>query len=128
MTCAFDIFRYSRFNMASLALAMLIALACCTCAVRSVNDRLREVFSWRQVDFMFPDQQTRQAAIASGEYVQANNMPLGLEVWRDKLFITVPRWKAGVASTLNYVSLGSGKLYHTDTQTSRNQYNRDDSA
>lgn len=95
--------------MARLALAILI-LACCTCAVRSINDRLREVFSWRQVDFVFPDQQTRQAAIASGEYVQANNMPLGLEVWRDKLFITVPRWKAGVASTLNYVSLGSGKF------------------
>jgi hypothetical protein len=57
---------------------------------------------------VFPDQKTRHAAIASGEFVQANNLILGLEVWRDKLFITVPRWKAGVASTLNYVSLGSG--------------------
>uniref|UniRef100_A0A2H8TM52 Protein yellow n=1 Tax=Melanaphis sacchari TaxID=742174 RepID=A0A2H8TM52_9HEMI len=93
--------------MARITLAILI-LGCCTCAVWSVNDRLREVFSWRQLDFTFPDQKTRQAAIASGEYVQANNLPLGLEVWRDKLFITVPRWKAGVASTLNYVSLGSG--------------------
>lgn len=93
--------------MAKIALVILL-LGCCTCAVWSINDRLREVFSWRQVDFAFPDQQTRQAAIASGEYVQANNLPLGLEVWRDKLFITVPRWKAGVASTLNYVNLGSG--------------------
>lgn len=49
-------------------------------------------------------------AIASGEYVQANNLPVGLEIWRNKLFITVPRWKAGVASTLNYVLLGSGNL------------------
>jgi hypothetical protein len=93
--------------MARATIAILL-LGCCTCAVWSVNDRLREVFSWRQLDFVFPDQKTRQAAIASGEYVQANNLPLGLEVWRDKLFITVPRWKAGVASTLNYVSLGSG--------------------
>ncbi|XP_022161165.1 protein yellow-like isoform X1 [Myzus persicae] len=93
--------------MARIALAILI-LGCCTCAVWSVNDRLREVYSWKQMDFAFPDQRTRQAAIASGEYVQANNLPLGLEVWRDKLFITVPRWKSGVASTLNYVSLGSG--------------------
>ncbi|XP_025415761.1 protein yellow isoform X1 [Sipha flava] len=92
--------------MARATIAILL-LGCCTCAVWSVNDRLREVFSWRQLDFVFPDQKTRQAAIASGEYVQANNLPLGLEVWRDKLFITVPRWKAGVASTLNYVSLGS---------------------
>lgn len=93
--------------MARLSLALLL-LGCCTTAVWSVNDRLREVFSWRQVDFAFPDQRTRQAAIESGLYVQANNLPLGLEVWRDRLFITVPRWKAGVASTLNYVSLGSG--------------------
>uniref|UniRef100_A0A481MQJ7 Dopachrome conversion enzyme n=1 Tax=Nipponaphis monzeni TaxID=196483 RepID=A0A481MQJ7_9HEMI len=92
--------------MAKLVLATVL-LGCCSCAVWSLNDRLREVFSWRQVDFEFPDQRTRQAAIASGEYVQANNLPLGLEVWRDKLFITVPRWKAGVASTLNYVPLGS---------------------
>lgn len=93
--------------MARFSLALLL-LGCCTSAVWSVNDRLREVFSWRQVDFVFPDQRARQAAIASGEYVQANNMPLGLEVWRDRLFITVPRWKAGVASTLNYVPIGSG--------------------
>lgn len=69
-----------------------------------------EVFSWRQVDFEFPDERTRRAAIASGEYVQANNLPLGLGVWRDKVFITVPRWKAGVASTLNYVRIESGNL------------------
>ncbi|KZC03773.1 Protein yellow [Dufourea novaeangliae] len=31
-------------------------------------------------------------------------MPLGLEVWDDKIFITVPRWKNGVVSNLNYFS------------------------
>ncbi|XP_025421542.1 L-dopachrome tautomerase yellow-f2-like, partial [Sipha flava] len=51
-----------------------------------------------------PEHQT--PAIESGAYVQANNMPVGLDVWNDKLFITVPRWKTGVWSTLNYVSLG----------------------
>lgn len=93
--------------MARLTLAMMV-LGCCTCSVWSINDRLQEVFSWSQLDFVFPDQQTREAAIASGEYIQANNMPVGLEVWRDKLFLTVPRWKAGVVSTLNYVTLGAG--------------------
>lgn len=93
--------------MAKSVLAILL-LGCCACAVRSINDRLREVYSWRQVDFAFPDQATREAAVASGEYVPANNLPLGLEVWRDRLFVTVPRWKTGVVSSLNYVCLGSG--------------------
>ncbi|XP_050523549.1 protein yellow isoform X4 [Daktulosphaira vitifoliae] len=92
--------------MAQFALALLL-LGLFSNGVLSVNDRLREVFNWRQVDFVFPDQQTRQQAINNREFIQANNMPLGLEVWRNRLFITVPRWKAGVASTLNYINLDS---------------------
>lgn len=87
---------------------VILLLDCCTFTVWSINNRLREVFSWRKVDFAFPDEKIRQEAIANGEYMQANNCPHGLEVWRDKLFITVPRWKAGVPSTLNYVHIESG--------------------
>lgn len=92
--------------MAKVALIILF-LGCCICAVLSINDRLREVFSWPQVDFAFPDERTRQAAIKNREYVQANNAPHGVAVWRDKLFLTVPRLKIGVPSSLNYVKIGA---------------------
>ncbi|CAH2042679.1 unnamed protein product, partial [Iphiclides podalirius] len=36
-------------------------------------------------------------------------MPTGLARWRDKLFITVPRWKRGVPSSLNYVYLNGSQ-------------------
>lgn len=37
---------------------------------------------------------------------------MGANLWRDKLFITVPRRRLGVPSTLNYVPLGSSGSRH----------------
>ncbi|XP_068620529.1 L-dopachrome tautomerase yellow-f-like [Battus philenor] len=59
-------------------------------------------FQWKVLDFAWEGQQ-REAAIASHAYIPENNMPTGLARWKDKLFITVPRWKRGVPSSLNYV-------------------------
>lgn len=39
--------------------------------------------------------------------VAENNIPMGANVWKNKLFITVPRRRLGVPSTLNYVSMNS---------------------
>ncbi|XP_018332062.1 L-dopachrome tautomerase yellow-f2 [Agrilus planipennis] len=37
------------------------------------------------------------------EYIFENNIPMGANKWKDKLFVTVPRRRFGVPSTLNYV-------------------------
>lgn len=71
------------------------------------NDKMEEVFHWKQIDYAFPDEEARKSSIEAGEYNQGNNLPLGLEVWNDKLFITVPRWKSGIPSSLNYIKLGT---------------------
>uniref|UniRef100_A0A182VSS2 Protein yellow n=1 Tax=Anopheles minimus TaxID=112268 RepID=A0A182VSS2_9DIPT len=70
--------------------------------------KLREKFKWREVSFAWPSEDVKQEALASGKYVVPNNLPLGLERWRDKLFITVPRWKSGVAASLTYVNVSDG--------------------
>ncbi|XP_018561263.1 L-dopachrome tautomerase yellow-f2-like [Anoplophora glabripennis] len=41
------------------------------------------------------------------DYRFENNIPMGSNVWQNKLFITVPRRRLGVPSTLNYVPLNS---------------------
>ncbi|XP_071055480.1 uncharacterized protein [Onthophagus taurus] len=41
------------------------------------------------------------------EYIYENNIPMGANRWKDKLFITIPRRRSGVPSTLNYVSMQS---------------------
>ncbi|CAH0546393.1 unnamed protein product [Brassicogethes aeneus] len=76
-------------------------------AFASGVQKLETVFEWKQVEFAWPSEEAKANAIKEGHYIPANNLPLGLDRWKDKLFITVPKWKAGVASTLNYVSLNN---------------------
>lgn len=79
--------------------------------VHAKNEKLKEVFSWKQVDFAFPNETARKAAIDSGEFIKEHNLPLGLEVYNDKLFITLPRWKGGILATLTYVSLNGMLIF-----------------
>ncbi|XP_049287330.1 protein yellow isoform X2 [Anopheles funestus] len=70
--------------------------------------KLKEKFKWREVSFAWPSEDVKREALDSGKYIVHNNLPLGLERWRDKLFITVPRWKSGVAASLTYVNVTDG--------------------
>lgn len=54
--------------------------------------KLREVFAWQEVDYVWPSDQAKQEAISSNRYIIKNNLPLGLDKWKNKLFITVPRY------------------------------------
>lgn len=53
--------------------------------------KLEQKYLWKEVEFAWPSEDARQQAIASGNYIVENNLPLGLDIWQDKLFITVPR-------------------------------------
>ncbi|KAK5644623.1 hypothetical protein RI129_005923 [Pyrocoelia pectoralis] len=68
---------------------------------------LQEVFKWRDVGFAWPSEEIKREALQNQDYIPANNLPLGLARWRNRLFVTVPRWKAGVASSLNYIPLNT---------------------
>lgn len=54
-----------------------------------------ERFAWKKLDFAYPDERSRQLAIETGEYVPENSLPVGIEIWRNKLFVTIPRWRNG---------------------------------
>lgn len=56
---------------------------------------LLERFAWKKMDFSYPDERSRQLAIERGEYVPENSLPVGIEIWRNKLFVTIPRWRDG---------------------------------
>lgn len=92
--------------LAIISITIIISIPPLTMAM----DNLNVVFEWKQIDFDFPTDAERQEAIARKEFIPANNLPLGLEVYGDRLFITVPRWKNGVVSSLNYINLTGKRL------------------
>lgn len=54
--------------------------------------KLKEKFRWKEVSYAWPSESAKEEAITSGRYKPENNLILGLDVWKDKLFITVPRY------------------------------------
>lgn len=54
------------------------------------------IYQWKILDFQYPSSAHRARAIASGDFVPENNLPLGVDSAGDRLFITLPRWKNGV--------------------------------
>ncbi|CAH1156186.1 unnamed protein product [Phaedon cochleariae] len=82
---------------------VLVALVC----FGGVAAELKEIFAWKEVSFNWPSEDVKNNALKAMEYIPEHNLPLGLERWKNKLFVTVPRWKSGVASSLNYIPINS---------------------
>ncbi|XP_011194670.1 protein yellow [Zeugodacus cucurbitae] len=61
------------------------------------------VNEWKYLDFEYPTYAQRQRAIAKREFVPENNLPLGIDVYGERMFITTPRWKDGVPASLSYL-------------------------
>lgn len=58
--------------------------------------KLQEQYKWKVLDYAFPSENEKIDALRSGRFIPENNLPVGIEVWKDKLFVTVPRWKPGM--------------------------------
>lgn len=71
---------------------MSVAAVCMAFYIKfSLAAILQEKFAWKEVDFAWESEAQKEKAFASGRYIIENNLPLGLDVWKDKLFVTVPR-------------------------------------
>ncbi|CAL8145826.1 unnamed protein product [Orchesella dallaii] len=61
------------------------------------------LFSWKEIDFQFPSPEVRDELLSSKKFIRPNNIVTGIKVFGNRIFLTVPRWRDGVPSTLNYV-------------------------
>ncbi|KAM3968057.1 yellow-y [Aphomia sociella] len=86
-------------------MATRILILGCLVSYTSAAVKLQELFSWNALDWNYPDSYSRQNALASGALRPENALPVGIEKWGNKLFVTVPRWRPGIPATLNYVQL-----------------------
>ncbi|XP_060663909.1 protein yellow [Drosophila nasuta] len=67
--------------------------------------KLQERYSWNQLDFAFPSERLKEQAIATGDYIPQNALPVGVEHFGNRLFVTVPRWRDGIPATLTYINM-----------------------
>lgn len=71
-------------------LSILLLISCI--ANRFYCAKLQEKFRWKEVSYAWPSESAKVDAIKTGRYQPENNLPLGLDVWGNRLFITVPRF------------------------------------
>ncbi|KAM8721048.1 hypothetical protein ACLKA7_006995 [Drosophila subpalustris] len=67
--------------------------------------KLQERYSWNQLDFAFPNDRLKEQAIATGDYIPQNALPVGVEHFGNRLFVTIPRWRDGIPATLTYINM-----------------------
>ncbi len=62
-----------------------------------------QVYGWKQLDYKFPSDQIRTRYLSNGEFIPQNNVITGVKVKDNRLYLTIPRWRPGVPSSLAYV-------------------------
>jgi hypothetical protein len=90
---------------------ILLALIRSCCGITTAFGNLKELYWWRTLDYEYDSEATRNRSIEVGEFIPENNVPFGVEVWGNKLFVTVPRRRPGIPSTLNYIKLGKRESF-----------------
>ncbi|KAG7210434.1 hypothetical protein KM043_011966 [Ampulex compressa] len=78
-------------------LSILVAVAMC-------HEPFQVIFQWNTVDVVWPSEDEHESALKDGEYIPANNVIAGIKFWKDKMYLTLPRWKEGVPVTLAMTS------------------------
>ncbi|XP_068627226.1 L-dopachrome tautomerase yellow-f2-like [Battus philenor] len=63
--------------------------------------KFQEVFAWKQLTYNIDGQIDEEGRF----FVQYNNVPMGVELVGERLFVTVPRRRHGIPSTLNYINM-----------------------
>jgi len=66
------------------------------------------VYSWVTLDYDWQNLEQQQDYLNHEKYI--NNTVAGIKVWNNDIYVTVPRWRDGVPSTLNKVIMKNGKL------------------
>lgn len=74
------------------------------------NDNLRVAYEWKEIDFKYASAEKRWMAIENFEFKPSNVIPFGIEVYRTRLFVTLPRWRSGVPASLAYLDLNGKQI------------------
>lgn len=60
----------------------------------------RVLYEWFKLDYNWVDEMTKSQALSNRRFIPENNALAGVKTWRDRIFVTIPRWKEGVPVTI----------------------------
>lgn len=88
-------------------LNLMVTLLTTLTAIKHIqcNDNLRVAYQWNEIDFEYRNARDREEAINDKSFIPGHVVPVGLEVYKTRLFITLPRWKSGVPASLAYIDI-----------------------
>ena len=68
------------------------------------------IYEWKTIELKWPNQEFWGKSLADGSYIPENNAIAGIKMWKDQLYLTLPRWKNGVPATLVTTSKNSDQI------------------
>lgn len=96
--------------MHSIRLWSIFAISFSLFAVHVAAKNLELKFQWKTIDFDFEIAGKRQEAIDKQTFIPENVIPVGLDIYEERLFLSLPRLKHGVPATLAYINLTEADL------------------
>ncbi|XP_041978085.1 uncharacterized protein LOC121732309 [Aricia agestis] len=91
----------TQWTMLAIYLVVAILLTSNTKCYCTNKNAIGTLYRWKQIDFAYSSEQERQTAIQNGDFIQPNVVPLGIERWKNRVFVSTPRWKKGIPATLS---------------------------
>jgi sugar lactone lactonase YvrE len=61
-------------------------------------------FQWNYLNYSWPSEEAYLKADKDESYMEKNNVVTGIKLWKDKMYLTIPRYKNGVPVTLAVTS------------------------
>ncbi|XP_053393711.1 protein yellow-like [Mercenaria mercenaria] len=96
--------------MATLLKTFFVLTLCVADLTKVFSSQTGEiVYELAFVDYDWNYASEKQEAIRNGDYVVENNLIAGVKVYKNDVFVTVPRWRFGVPSTLNKIVHPAGR-------------------
>lgn len=69
------------------------------------NNDLKIKYKWNTIDFKYEPSEERNAAIDQKTFIPENVIPVSLDVYGNRLFVSMPRFRSGVPATLATIDL-----------------------
>lgn len=78
---------------------LIILLSSLTIIVNGVN-QFHETFQWKTINIVWPSEEIRTRVHERNEFIPVNNAIVGIKIWKNKMYLTIPRYKEGIPVTL----------------------------